>query len=313
MSPAPRFPLLSVGPLALASVGLLAACGKAPPDANPEFNDALVYAFRSFEGDEVDLAFAVRQLEAQVYLGMDVEAKQANDRALTPDSLVWEDVEGIEREERDPSLCLPVAVAGVSAHAIPDHAWLQTLADQTPVEPYSPDVYDRTFLEGGDCWEGRDCDFMRTHNDLVKDNILLTVPYVLMKDFRWVDLALPDPAEVEDGETVESDDPRWAIVARSWMPEAGYGEGGDNIIWQSFSLEIWIPRDGNGYLHGQGDDQPAGDWTADSTGGGVLRMMSLWSESELGGLNFDDDTIAATTRSGIDKNFEEAEKYLDEH
>lgn len=296
-----RFSCLSLALLPLA--GSL-ACGKAPPPANPEFNDALVYAFQSFEGEEVDLAFAVRALEEQVYLGMDVEADSVQDRALTQADLTEADVADVDHPGRDPRDCLPVAVAGLSAWPPSDHARIQMLSDQTPVEPYSPNHYDRRFLEGQDCWEGIDCPVMRTENDLTKDNILMTISYILMKDFRWVDLGLPDPAAVPEGEEAVNDgEPRWAIVGRSWMPEAAVGDGGDNTIHQSFSLEIWLPRDGGAQ----------GDAAGLSGGGGGLRMLALWTETELGGLDLSDDAVAATTRGGIDDIFQAAEDWLEDH
>lgn len=291
----------------------LLACKAAPPAANPEFNDALAYAFRSFEGDQADLAFAVRSLEEQVYLSVDVEADNSNDRALTPASLSEEDVADVDHPSRDPGLCIAVAVAGLSSHPVDRHAELQLLSDQTPIEPYSPDQYDRTFLEGEDCWLGGACEYLRTENDLVKDNFLMTIPYVLYKDFRWVDLDLPDPADVAEGEeAVNEGEPRWAVVARAWTTEAAEGESGANTIHQSYTVEMWVPRDGGGFVRQGGESNAdGGEWTSDSEGGGVLRMLALWTETELGGLNIDDDTVANTTRSGIDKNFEEAEDYLD--
>ncbi len=299
-------------PLALP---LLAACKKAPPAADPEFSDALVYAFRSFEGSEADLAFAVRALEEQIYLGMDVEANSPQDRALSPSDLTEDDIGDVEHPDRDPADCIPVAVAGVSAFSPSDHARIQMLVDQTPVEPYSPDYFARDWLEGEDCWEGLGCQLMRTHNDLVKDNILLTIPYEFLKDFRWVDLALPDPSTVPEGEEPVNDgDPRWAIVGRSWTTQPYAGETGANIIQQSFTLEVWLPRDGRGFVRdGTETNMDEGEWTADSSGGGTLRMLTLWGETELGGLDVSDDMIASTTRKGIDDNFQAAEAWLEDN
>lgn len=284
-----RLPLAAL-PTLWACSSLL-ACKGAPPPANPEFSDALAYTFRSFEGEPADLAFALRALEEQVYGSLDVEANSTKDRALSPADLTWEDVADVDGPDRDPALCIGVAVAAASAHDVDAHAGLQMMADQTPVEPYSPKLYQRTFLEGQDCWLDGECEFLRTENLLQKKNFLMDITYTLYKDLRWVDLGLPDPAEVPEGEeAVNPGAPRWAIAARAWTTEAAVGEDGTNTIHQSYTVEMWIPREQDG---------------------GTLRMLSLWSETELGGLDISEETIAGTTETGIDKNFEAAEEYLD--
>lgn len=283
------------------------ACKKAAPPANPEFSDALTYAFSVFDGSEADLAYALRSLEKQVYLNMDVEASSSLERALSPEHLSEEHVAGIEHPGRNLQDAIPTAVAAASAFPVDDHIQIAMLTDHTPVEPYSPDYFVRSFLEGEDCWPDRSCDGMSTSNDLIKDNFLLTIPYVFLKDYRWVDLNLPDPVSVPEGEVAtNSGEPRWAYAARSWTTESFSGDAGANWIHQSFTLELWLPRDGTGFLREDGG--------SDSSGGGTLRLLSLWSETELGGLsNVSDDTIAGTTRVGIDDNFDAQEEYLEEH
>ena len=41
----------------------LLACARAPEPGNPEFNDAIHQAFVGFDDPEVELAFALRELE----------------------------------------------------------------------------------------------------------------------------------------------------------------------------------------------------------------------------------------------------------
>ena len=82
-----------------------------------------------------------------------------------------------------------------------DHTRIQLLTDHTPVEPNSPDNYQREFLDGTDgCWANRGCETLRTLNDVTKTNAVFTIPYVMNKDFRWIDLNLPTPSEVPAGE-----------------------------------------------------------------------------------------------------------------
>jgi len=267
----------------------MVACKKPSPPADPEFNDALVYTFRAFEDEPAVLAFAVRELEAQLYSDLDVDSDDALDRSVSPDALTEEDIADIEHPSRDPEAALAVAVARSSNNNMNDHVRVQMLKDQTPVEPSSPDKYDRIFLEGDDCFPDQSCEYLRTENPLIKDNFLMTIDYTLWKDFRWVDLGLPDPSELEEGEEAIAESSRWAIIARSWTTEPAVGESGNVTIYQSFTIEAWIPNDD-----------------------GVLRMMSLWSEADLG-FELDDDYIIGVTRDGIDEIFEAADEWIEEN
>ena len=264
---------------------LLAACGKAPPPANPEFSDAAVYVFRAFDADEAELAFGVRALEEQILLGMDVTAEDPKDRALTPSALTEEDVAHLEHPGADPGAALPVALAYLSAFPPEEHAALALIVDQTPLEPYSPDYYERSFLSGDDCWLDQGC-VLETWNDLVKKNALMEVPYDFYKDYRWVDLGLPDPADV-DGVAGE---PRHAFVSRAWQKESFSGEAGNVHLVQSFSIEVWIPQED----------------------GQTLRMLSLWSQTDFDGFTPGEDLVAATTRAGIDDNMNAHEDFLED-
>ncbi|MEZ4317199.1 MAG: hypothetical protein R3F61_06835 [Myxococcota bacterium] len=297
-----------VMPALVATVG----CAKAPPAADPEFNDAAIFLLREFDGPEADLAFALRQIEAQVYLSLDVEAERPQDRALSPDPVTSADVAHLNSEGRDPALALPVAVAKTSAFTPADHATIQLLVDHTPVEPYSPDDYTRTFLDGEDCWATVDCPEMVTTNELTKVNTLMEVHYTLLKNFRWVDMNLPDPSTVPAGEPVVNEgEPRWAFIALAWTDRSFSGEGGNVHVHQSYTIDTWIPRDGQGFVRdGSETNVDDGEWTSDSTGGGTLRMLALWAETDLG-FPVGDDVVIGTTRSGIDDNMAAAEAWLE--
>jgi len=264
------------------------------PEAPAEFSDAVRFLFSDIEGDEADVATAMLTLEEQIYSSLDLDGAVL-DRALEPERITDEDVAGIEHPNRNPADALPVAVAYLSPHSLDKHHRIQLMADHTAVEPQSQDhYYDRTFLEGESCWEDAGCSWMRTVNDLVKDNLLLTVAYQFNKDFRWVDLSA-SPGHNGD------DEPRWAYLGRSWTTQEYTGESGAVTLQQSFTTEVWLPRDGRGYL---GSD-------LDSDGGGTLRMLCLWAETDLG-FAVDDTTVIATTRFGMDDNFISTDEFLTE-
>lgn len=289
-------------PLCIVLVSVLGC--EAAPAADPEFSDAATYIFSDFDTDhEADLAFAARAIEAQLYTSLDLWAESSRDRALTQGELSASDIAEINNPGRDPALCTPIAVARPSAYDIGAHVLYPVLADQTPVEPSSPDHYVRTFVDAGDqCWPTRDCHFLRTVNDHTKDNLLMTVTFELKKDYRWLDLNLPDPSTVEDGEEPVNDgEERWGIVARSWSEEVAVGDNGNVRIEQSYSVELWLPR---------GAGQQANPDDGSTTG--TLRMMGLWAETTFTNAEFDEELVSNTTRTGIDQIFERQDSWLED-
>jgi hypothetical protein len=251
---------------------LALACGKAAPPAPPAFDEALRIGFRQFEDeDPTELAAAVLSMESAIAAELDMESDLVADRALTPSNLTADDLVGIEVPDRDPSAALAVAVARDSAYTREEHVPLSLMVDHTEIEPQCPEYYVRTFLEGQDCWP--DCDRLRTSNDLIKQNFLMTVVYVLPKDYR--------PVPLPDGRT--------ATLARTWMTDSAVGEDGGTTIHQSQSVEIWLDR---------------------TDGSGSVRMMAVWSETTFEGIEVDDDTVLTTMRVGIDDIFELQDAYL---
>lgn len=296
--------------LLVVSVG----CRKSP-EANPEFDDAAKFVFSSFDSEPEVLAFALREMERQVYLAIDVEGGGVVDRAVELSKLTQADVAAIETPGRDLNDASPVAIAALSPYGPEYHQLIQFMADQTPVEPHSKNHYDREFIEGEDCWEDQGCERLITYNSLTKENALATIPYEFNKHFRWVDLNLPDPNTVEDGEVaVNPGDPRWAYVARSWTTVPWTGESDSDSINQSYTIDMWIPRDGNGFIRSDTDvNQDDGEWTTDSTGEGSLRMLALWHETIINGSLSDGTTAEAITRAGIQSNFDAADDWIEEN
>ena len=285
-----------------------------PPRGNPEFDDATSFAFLQFDvQSQADMAFALRALEKQLYLSVDLDAESADDRALSPAALTDEQLEGLERPDRPAANLRAVTVIQDSAFAPEPHRAYIQLADQLPVEPSSEQFYNRTLADGGDCWDAKDCEFLRTENDLTKDNILLNIRYDLFKDYRWVDLNLPDPDTVNEGEEPVNDgEKRWAIAGRSWTKQQWATEDESKWVRQSYSIEVWLPRDGGGYVRADGDENLSeGTWTHDSRGGGSLRMLTLWGENDLG-VDVDEAFEIRTIQNGIDGIFAAQEAWLGE-
>lgn len=273
------------GSLTIAALSLLLGCPRPPPDAEDQVNDAVVALWLAFDGESDDLAKAMREVEAQVYESMDVDSGSSLDRSLMVARLTDEDVAHLDHPDRPASSALPIAVAASSRFAPQAHQHIQLLGDLTAMEPYSPDLYDRTVLQGQDCWLDHGCTELRTFNELVRDNILITMPYEMYKDFRWVDLA-------EQGE------PRWAFLGRAWQVQSFTGESGASHFYASYIVELWIPRDGRGPL-------------PQSEGGGSLRLWVGWNDTDPGA-DFSEDQVAGTTRLGMDKTFAAYDDWLEE-
>jgi len=300
--------------LLVACIPALVLTSCAPPPANLEFSEAAALVFREFQHEDPGwVARGLRELEREIYLSMDVDNASAVTRAVSPDQLTDEDVAGVEHPNLPLDRNIAVAVGAPSKYDVGPLSELPLMPDQLPFEPGSPDHYDRTFTEGADCWADRGCEFLITSNELTKDNAAISpITYTLPKEYRWVDLNLSEPTE--GGAPSSNDgDPRWAIAARTWTTQREGNEEGDSIE-QSYTVELWVPRDGNGFVRTDEDvNVDGGTWTGDSTGGGTLRMMAIWSQSIIVSIAADDDTIAAVTRGGIDDIFQTVEDWMDEN
>jgi len=242
----------------------LAACST--PEAPSDLSDLSRFIFREWEADNpVVLEQAMVNLEASLS-EVDLEGERI-DRSWVLDSIEEEDVDGVlHPADRDPAVCLSVTLSGLSPWPVEDHARLQVEADQALAEPTSP-VYTRNFTEPDDpaCFPSGDCLLVRTSNDVRRENLLMSIDFVLLKDFRWV--------ELDGGE-------RRALVARSWMDQSWTGDSGATHLWQSFAIDVWL---------GQED-------------GSTWRYQALWSESEVvDGVT--EETIRATVRIAIDDIF----------
>ena len=245
------------------------------PEAPTELSDLSAYLFRNFESQEFGV-LEVGMGNLSDFLVTDLgDAEVVAYQGLV---ITEEDLAGIERPDRDPADCQPVAVAKISAHDPDAHSTVMVLADQTPVEPNSPETYDRTFLDPTDpsCWTGRDCTALDTMNEIVKEHDLgYSIAYGMNKDYRWVELGEPESGV-------------WGILGRSWCAEEAADAVLDIEINQSYSVDAFLPHEG-----------------------GVIRYMGLYSENIM--LDFKDEQIIGVTQMGIEDMFDETNAYLDDN
>jgi hypothetical protein len=272
---APLFLLLSA----------LCACSPPPPEAPTELGELSLYLFQNFNDPDplvmqagvVNLLAFLEGFEADVELGVESDAA---DRAWQLPAMETQHWGGAAHwDGHDPIDQLPVAVAVRSAFGGQAHAGLVGLADQTPLESDSSARYDRTFLSDFDTWSSGEVDLLQTSNDIDRDNLLMTLTYTAMKDYRWVHLP---------------DDAGSAVVGRSWITQQYINEPGagtDNEDTMDFfsNVELTIP-----------------------SGTGSLRYNALWGavkfEPEL-----DETILLNTVRNGLQEGYENTEAYLGEN
>ncbi len=266
--------------LSLACVGLLALGCKPPPDAPTGVDELNAYLFRNWEAEEEGaLELGMFNLQA-IFASMDLDVAYG-DRSFAIENLSDEDLVGLTPPDgADPADCYAIGLVAGSSFTPQQNSQAIILADQTPVEPFAPDVYDRDFLEPTDpsCFPTRDCLVLRTVNDIVKKSSVMEIPYEMYKDYRWVELS-------EDGLPGSG---VWGILGRTWMEARGVGESGNNTIEQSYSIDVFLPSS---------DDERQ-----------AYRYLGLWNETT--GAVDGPDAVRALALWGMSGMFDETEAWL---
>lgn len=204
---------------------LLFGCRKVDP-APTELTELCAWLFRE-HSDEQALSDGLAQLDQ--WLADRGPPSEKEGFGLPP--LSEADVAEIDHPDRDLSAAIGAVADTISVRTLDQHAAFVMLPDQSVVDPSDYDKFDRTFLSGGDCFEGRGCELTETWNDIVKNGAFgVTIPYEYGKDYRWSTYTDPDG---EEGE---------AVVSRGWVPESSFGEDGKNGILQSFTVDVFLRR-----------------------------------------------------------------------
>ncbi len=222
------------------------ACSE-PAVAPSEVQELTLWFFEQWDSEEPDdLETAVANLLTFAD-GVDLEARW-DERSYEVGALDPEVLDGKTEHGRDPTVALGVGVLYHSPNPLEEHLGLQFVVDQTPMEPSSPNYYQRTITEGEACFAARTCEVLRYENDILRENVLYEVSYVMEKELMWVAV---------DGVSHE------AMVGRSWMPESAHDEGKISL-WQGYSIDLWVP-----YAQG------------------TLRYQVSWQETEMPGLTWE--------------------------
>lgn len=227
-------------------------------NAPTDLNGLTSYLFQEWDNENQDvLAAGVENIEI---LGAEYPTDSSNfsERSFEGvTAMSSDDVSDVElMHGYNPEDAGGVAIFLQSQYTIDDHVSIFLLEDQTPVEPASP-YYIRTITDGSDCFSSQDCDVMTSENDIERKNILVDTEHQTQKVWRWVTL----------------DDGRRAISGRTWQPALADTDK-DDIIYQNYSVEVWIPNDS-----------------------GTLRFLTTWSQNSF---EFSDALILGSVNDALE-------------
>ncbi len=202
-------------------VWMLLACKEEPVKAPATMEQLVVSLLVDFATEGGDAAAAELGDWALAHVDDGVESYM-----LSP--LTEDDIDELDHPE---DLSLPAMLAGAAQARLAGgmSGYVDTVAipDQTFVDPSGYSKWDRRILSG------TEADFLAggelaTVSDVVKQTLWIEIPYVMYEDFRWV-----------GGSSGE------ILVSRSWIPEAGWDESGENGVLGGFTLDLWVPDGGS--------------------------------------------------------------------
>lgn len=242
-------------------------CAKKRDPAPTDMQDLSAYLFANWE-DEEALPDAMTNLGA--WLEANIDSDQAKDGfALTP--LDPESIAEVTHPARNPDQLLGATGAARSRFPIADHAGYIVLEDQVFSNPGTYLAYTRDIVEGDPDAFVAGSGLIRTDNAVTTSSLGIDIPYLLNKDYRWVDAT--------DGTR--------AILARSWVETRSCNEGGGNCLEQSYSIDLFLAH----------------------TETETWRMTATWSEITTT-LPVTEELLTATLAIGIQNVFRHSDAFL---
>lgn len=220
--------LSNVGLGALAMLTLLGC--KKPMEAPEELQELAVWFWVEWEDPDalsegVDNLLAFVEDEDE----LDVDGKWDQRSYVIDRSMSESDTDGLTKHGHDPADAVGVSLFYHSDYKPKHHLQHIRMKDQTPVEPSSPQFYERTFFENdGGCLRDNSCELARSDNEVERDNFLYHLTYDMRKEWRWV----------------ESDAGR-ALIGRSFNYDESYDDGSVRVL-QGYSIDLFLPYRSNG-------------------------------------------------------------------
>lgn len=202
---------------------VLFGCAPEAEPSPPDVNDLCRSLLRGFESD--DVAADVELLGDWVDGVVD-----ADEPGYELELLEAGDVAGLTFSEDLALAAMNGAVVPYRARgALDAYAAAATEPDQSFADD-SYDRWDRTIVRGtaADYLDGAE---LGVEDEIEKTEFFKTLPYRMVKDFRWV--------ELERGT---------AQLMRSVIPEEGWDEDGKNGVIGGFTVEVWYPDGSDGTI-----------------------------------------------------------------
>lgn len=219
-------------------IALSVGC-KSPLEAPEDLQELNQWMFENWEDPEAMASGAANLLEFA--RGADLQGGW-EDRSYTGGGFPRGAVDGLVEHQLDPQEAVSVSLFFSSSYRAHEHLEHIGLADQTPVEPSSPNHYQREFIENdADCVADGGCDLARSMNDVERNSLLYDLSYVMRKDWRWVTIE-----DVGD-----------ALCARSFNLDS-VSDGGIELL-QGYSIDLFLP-----------------------SAGGSTRYQTAWQQSDAG-------------------------------
>jgi hypothetical protein len=252
---------------------LMVGCKKEAPEAPKELADLGLFFMAHFEDEDPgELGAAVINLAPWVR-DADYEADLV-DRALAMPVLDGDNLGGLSIPPgADASLQTPVALAGISKHALDKQYGAMFEKNRVCLSSDSTVWAERSMDEGDDCLKGGGCELASGTTEERKETLIADVWIDSLQEYRHID------AEDADGNVVE------AVVSRNWTEKVFAADGNGDKSWdQQFSLEVYI-----------------------ADGSNTLRWSVFWSSVTL---PIGDDYYVGLVREGLDQSFEFTESFL---
>jgi len=243
---------------------LVGGCKK-PPEAPKKLDELTHYLYREWGNEDPDVVAVGLENLQDFFRGVELDPDEhVLDRSWELTSIERKDLADVDwPDDRNPADTYGVAVARQSDWPVEAHADWQLEDDQLPAEP-SAATYVRNYpdMDDPECFVDRSCDVLFTSNEIERQNLLMSLEYTLDKRMRWVELSNGD----------------FAILSRAIVAESTEGKSGKSTIWQSYSMDVWLPK-------GKKTD----------------RMQVLWSEADVAGAS--DAIQIGTVKSSTDDHF----------
>lgn len=248
---------------------LATGCAKHRATAPTEMVDIVRFVFRYWEDPEV-LPEAMDNLDA--WLADNIDSEEAAD-GFRLDPLAASDVGTVDHPDAALSELIGALGAARSPFSLDDHAGHMVLRDQVFSNPNSYDHYVREVEGDEDGFLGGE-GLVRTANDVQTTTLGITIPYVLLKDYRWV-----------EGETSRS------ILARSWVERSYCNDGGGTCLRQTYSVDV--------FFEGGSSRE-------------TWRLTAAWNQID-SPIPLGEDTLVYTLAKGIQDVFKFTDEYLADH